>query len=85
MKALKYILISLIATIQLPVVLQAKAPIFPINQPDPKPNRIIRTCCSFGTEMQMVAIPGVKLTEITSIEKIGPHHYLGDASEENGI
>lgn len=33
----------------------------------------------------MVAIPGVKLTEITSIEKIGPHHYLGDASEENGI
>lgn len=85
MKALKYILISLITTTLLPVVLQAKAPIFPINQPDPKPNRIIRTCCSFGTEMQLFAIPGVKLTETTSIEKIGPHHYLGDASEENGI
>ena len=65
--------------------LSAKAPIFPINQPDPKPHRIIRTCCSFGTEMQMFAIPGVKLTETTSIEKIGSHHYLGDASEENGI
>lgn len=85
MKALKYILISLIATTLLPVVLQAKAPIFPANQPDPKPHRIIRTCCSFGTEMQLFAIPGVKLTETTSIEKIGPHHYLGDASEENGI
>jgi len=85
MKALKYILISLIATTILPVILQAKAPIFPINQPDPKPHRIIRTCCSFGTEMQLFAIPGVKLTETTSIEKIGPHHYLGDASEENGI
>ena len=33
----------------------------------------------------MFAIPGVKLTETTSIEKIGSHHYLGDASEENGI
>jgi hypothetical protein len=85
MKALKYILISLITTTLLPVVLQAKAPIFPVNQPDPKPNRIIRTCCSFGTEMQLFAIPGIKLTETTSIEKIGPHHYLGDASEENGI
>jgi len=35
--------------------------------------------------MQLFAIPGIKLTETTSIEKIGPHHYLGDASEENGI
>jgi hypothetical protein len=67
------------------ITLQAKAPVFSLNQPDPKPHRIIRTCCSFGTEMQLFAIPGVKLTETTSIEKIGPHHYLGDASEENGI
>jgi hypothetical protein len=35
--------------------------------------------------MQLFAIPGVKLTETTSIEKIGPHHYLGNASEQNGI
>lgn len=63
----------------------AKAPIFSTHQPDIKPHRIIRTCCSFGTEMQMFAIPGVKLTEITSLERIGNHHYLGDQSEENGI
>lgn len=63
----------------------AKAPTFSLNQPDPKPHRIIRTCCSFGTEMQLFAIPGIKLTETTSLEKIGEHHYLGDASEENGI
>lgn len=25
------------------------------------------------------------MTEITSLEKIGPHHYLGDTNEENGI
>lgn len=67
------------------VSLQAKAPVFLADQPDIKPHRIIRTCCSFGTEMQLFAIPGVKLTEITGLDKIGAHHYLGDASEENGI
>lgn len=65
--------------------LHAKAPAFPASQPDAKPRRIIRTCCSFGTEMQLFAIPGIKLTETTCIEKIGPHHYLGDPKEENGI
>ena len=62
-----------------------KAPVFTANQPDTKPHRIIRTCCSFGTEMQLFAIPGIRLTETTSLEKIGPHHYLGDAGEGNGI
>jgi hypothetical protein len=64
---------------------QAKAPVFPTQKLDIKPHRIIRTCCSFGSEMQLFAIPGLKLTEITSTEKIGTHHYLGDISEENGI
>lgn len=84
MNPLKHILFFT-ATTLFAVVLQAKAPVFPVNQPDPKPHRIIRTCCSFGSEMQLFAIPGVKLTETTSLEKIGPHHYLGNASEENGI
>jgi hypothetical protein len=35
--------------------------------------------------MQFFAIPGVKLTEITALDKIGAHHYLGDPSEQNGI
>ena len=83
MKSFKVFLISILCIYV--GNLHAKAPIFPINQPDPKPHRIIRTCCSFGTDMQLFAIPGVKLTEITSLEKIGPHRYLGDASEENGI
>jgi hypothetical protein len=65
--------------------LQAREPIFTVNKPDSKPHRIIRTCCSFGSEMQLFAIPGIKLTEITALEKIGTHHYLGDPSEENGI
>jgi len=84
MNPLKLILLYIVTTL-LSVGIQAKAPIFPINQPATKPHRIIRTCCSFGTEMQLFAIPGIKLTETTSIEKIGSHHYLGDSSEENGI
>jgi len=84
MNSLKHIILYAAATITT-IALQAKAPIFPTSLPDPKPHRIIRTCCSFGTDMQLFAIPGVKLTETTSLEKIGPHHYLGDASEENGI
>lgn len=83
MKTIKILLIlifcSAIGTIY------AKAPVFTANQPDTKPHRIIRTCCSFGTEMQLFAIPGIRLTETTSLEKIGPHHYLGDAGEGNGI
>jgi hypothetical protein len=58
------------------LTIQAKAPEFQVNQPEIKPHRIIRTCCSFGTEMKLFAIPGLKLTETTSLEKIGPHHYL---------
>lgn len=83
MKIQKQILLIIIAL--MPVVLYAKAPVSADNQALPKPHRIIRTCCSFGTEMQMFAIPGVKLTETTSIEKIGKHHYLGNPDEENGI
>lgn len=84
MNPVKYILLFA-TTFFCSIILQAKAPVFPISQPDPKPHRIIRTCCSFGTEMRLFAIPGVKLTETTSLEKIGPHHYLGNTSEENGI
>ena len=49
------------------------------------PHRIIRTCCAFGSDLKLWIIPGIKLTEITSIQNIGPHKYLGDHRECNGI
>jgi hypothetical protein len=64
---------------------QAKSPEFYSGKFEQRPQRVIRTCCSFGSDMQLFAIPGIKLTDITSIEKIGPHKYLGDLNEENGI
>lgn len=54
------------------------------NQLNP-PNRIIRTCCSFGVDLQMGGFPFVKFTDITSLEKIGPHTFLGNNLEQNGI
>jgi hypothetical protein len=83
MKLLMHLLVAIVAI--LPSGLMARAPIPTDNQQLPKPRRIIRTCCSFGTEMQLIVIPGIKLTETTSIERIGTHHYLGDPTEANGI
>lgn len=60
-------------------------PIAPAKRQIAKPHRIIRTCCMFGTDVHFFAVPGVGLTEITSLDRIGSHHYLGKSSEENGI
>jgi len=49
------------------------------------PPRIIRTCCSFGSDVGIFGVPYFKLTEITSIENIGRHRYLGGKDEGNGI
>ena len=49
------------------------------------PHRIIRTCCAFGSELRVWIIPGFKLNDITSIENLGPHQYLGNPHEGNGI
>ena len=65
--------------------LQAKAPLFSANQPGIRPHRVIRVCCAFGSELKVMGVPGYKLTQITGIENIGPHRFLGQKSEGNGI
>ena len=49
------------------------------------PPRIIRVCCAFGSNVGVMGVPFFRLTEITGVEDIGPHHYLGNRSEGNGI
>jgi hypothetical protein len=49
------------------------------------PHRIIRTCCSFGTNVEVMGLPNFYVTEITGIENIGAHHYMGSKEEGNGI
>ncbi len=52
---------------------------------DKPPPRIIRACCSFGNEVGLTGIPFLKITEITSTGALGPHKYLGNKAEKNGI
>lgn len=49
------------------------------------PPRIIRTCCAFGSNVGVMGLPYYRYSEITSVENIGKHKYLGDESEGNGI
>ncbi len=49
------------------------------------PPRIIRSCCSFGSELRLAGIPLVRITDISSPDQIGPHQYLGHRTEGNGI
>ncbi|WP_026464166.1 DUF4056 domain-containing protein [Adhaeribacter aquaticus] len=49
------------------------------------PPRIIRTCCSFGSDLKLAVIPVKKVTQISYISNLGPHQYLGNSKEGNGI
>lgn len=49
------------------------------------PPRIIRTCCSFGVDVKMAGLPFVRYNDITGLDLIGPHKYLGSRQEGNGI
>ncbi len=49
------------------------------------PPKIIRTCCSFGHNLRLFGLTFIRFTDVTSMEKIGHHKYLGDKAEKNGI
>jgi len=65
--------------------LLAKAPTFTEKQYLNHPPRIIRACCAFGTDLKVSIVPGYRYTQLTSPELLGPHHYLGAHTENNGI
>jgi hypothetical protein len=49
------------------------------------PPRTIRVCCFFGSKVGIIVLPFIKFTEVTSIDKIGSHHFMGKTSENNGV
>ncbi len=49
------------------------------------PKKVIRTCCSFGVDVKVALMPFVKVTDVSSIDALGSHKYLGDKEENNGI
>lgn len=62
----------------------AKAPYLSAEELLSPPPRIIRTCCSFGSNVGFAVIPFVKETDITSIQNMGSHQYMGCKDEQNG-
>lgn len=49
------------------------------------PHRVTRACCAFGSDLKLSIIPILKYSDITSVDQLGPHRYLGDPGEGNGI
>ncbi|MFK7810406.1 MAG: DUF4056 domain-containing protein [Saprospiraceae bacterium] len=64
---------------------EAKQPLLSKKQLNSPPPRIIRTCCSFGSEVGVMGLPGLKVSDISSVADLGPHEYLGSDLEGNGI
>ena len=62
----------------------AKAPVITSKELSVPPARIIRTCCGFGVEIGIAAVPFAKKTDITSREIMGTHTFMGGKTEKNG-
>ena len=73
-----------ILTMLLTIIVAAKEPVLSAKELASPPPKIIRTCCSFGSDVSMTGIPFVKYNDITCIDDIGPHQYLGNKEEMNG-
>jgi len=67
-----------------PFTLIAKEPNLSAKDLASPPPKIIRTCCSFGSDVSMAGIPFVKYNDITCVKDLGPHQYLGNKDEMNG-
>lgn len=81
MRSLKILLFFLFTA----VLLKATPPDLTVKPYLNPPHRIIRTCCAFGSDLKFWIVPGFKLTDITCIQNMGPHKYLGSPKEGNGI
>ena len=66
-------------------VVWAEAPYLATRALSSPPHRIIRTCCAFGSDLQLMLVPILRYTDITSVDQLGPHSYLGNVGEGNGI
>lgn len=82
---MKFIKISLIAFLIISSVLDAFAANPKKKDIESPPPRIIRACCAFGTDLKLMAIPFARVNQITSIEDLGKHQFLGNSEEGNGL
>jgi hypothetical protein len=69
----------------IPLSIFAKSPDLTYNDLNSPPPKIIRTCCSFGVDLRLRALPFVTFTDITAHSLLGKHKFLGSEAENNGI
>ncbi len=78
-------LIVLFSLIFCSTIVCAEAPDLSSRLLSSPPHRVIRTCCAFGSDLSLMIIPILKYSDITSVDQLGPHSYLGNDGEGNGI
>lgn len=66
-------------------VVCADVPDFSLRAFASPPPRVIRTCCAFGSDLRLMIVPILKYSDISSVDQLGPHGYLGNPNEGNGI
>ncbi len=79
----KYLILNLLLFFY--IVFPANATGLPESLISTPPHRVTRTCCAFGSDLQLLIIPVFKYTDITSVDQLGPHCYRGNQHEKNGI
>ncbi len=62
----------------------AKQPMLLVKKRNTPPPRIIRTCCSFGADVKLMGVPGLKITEVIGVDALGKHKFLGDKKKREG-
>lgn len=78
-------LIVLFSLIFCSTIVCAEAPDLSSRLLSSPPHRVIRTCCAFGSDLSLMIVPILKYSDITSVDQLGPHSYLGNDGEGNGI
>ena len=77
-------LLTILCLLNLGIAL-ALPPVLDLKELKKPPGKVIRTCCAFGDELSISGVPFLKKTDITSVEFIGEHQFLGGKAEGNGI
>jgi hypothetical protein len=83
MRKRKYILISIYIFWIFP--LMGKPVVLTSRELKTPPPRVIRVCCTLGDDLPLFGIPFARVNQITTVDQIGPHHYLGNLKEGDGI
>ena len=81
MNRIKWVIVYLL----LPAVVVSEPPVLSQKELKNHPPRIIRTCCTFGSDIKLAIVPFAHLNQVIDFKDLGTHSYLGGKDEGNGI